>query len=251
MSEQATEELVPLADTEEQGAEATEATTEETPVEEEVAEAQPEPKAPAFDKHLQRFQEKQANQARELAEIKKLLLAQANNKPQTAAAKDRLDTLLEKVRTTHGEQNPDLVETISALAEELRTERTSRSSLQSKLDELSGSTSFAKFLVGKPPEFESEFREAQNELREAAIAEYGEEPTARELRLAMTTWTRNWEKQHASPTVKPKAVQARSQIVPTGSGPRGKAQVTLDGALKSGKVPDGKGGYRDGNLLGI
>ncbi len=241
------EELVPLAPTE---SEASESTAQVEGMETEGAEAA-ETKPPVFDKAMQRFQQKYANQAREIAELKQMIVAQAN-KPQTAAVRDRLETMLEEAKAEYGDSNPGIMKIVNALTEEIREGRTTRADLQQKLDDMRGASSYADFMAGRTPDFKAEFSEAQTELEAAAIEESGKKPSPMELRLAMTLWTRNWDKQHATTKTAPaRSGTGRAQIVPTGSGPRNKSAESLEQILASGRVPDGKGGAKSGNLLGI
>ena len=251
MSEAVTEELVPLAPPEES---APEPVAEATPDEEAAGqpdEANESPKPYVPNKALQRFQEKVANQSREIAEIKQLILAQAS-KPQTAAVRDRLEVMLEEAKAEYGETSPGLLKIVNALAEEIREGRSTRSDLQAKLEDVRGAAAYADFMAGRSAQFRTEFAEAQAELEAAGLEEYGEKPPAKELRLAMTVWTRNWDKQHQTPSRTPaKSGTVRAPLIPTGSGPRSKAPASLSQILESGHVPDGKGGVRAGNLLGI
>ncbi len=246
MSESDTEELAPLAPTEETGEVAIEPQAEAT--EAETTEEQPQDR---FSKPLQRVQMENANLRKDVAELKNLILAQAA-KPQTAAVKDELDSLLEAAKAEYGDSSPSLMKVVNALAEEVRKGNATRSDLQRKLEEVQGSTSYEKFISGRPPEFREKYAEAHVELAEAFKREYGEEPTPRELRFALTAWTKTWDETH-KPTTRSNTTSAprRSTVIPSGAGARNQSQPSLAEALASGKVPDGKGGYKPGNLLGI
>ncbi len=246
MSEATTEELVPLAPAEEGNAQV----DVETQVEgDEGSESTPAP-ADTFSKPLQRVQQDSANMRREMAELKNLILAQAA-KPQTAAVKDRLDAMLEEAKE-YGDANPELMKIVKTLAEEIREGKATRTDLQRKLDEVQGNSAFENFMAGRPPAFRTEFSEAQAELVDSAVQEYGEKPSTRELRLAMTAWVKNWDKQNQTTNKSNNTSgQRRSTLIPAGAGPRNSGKVSLASALANGQVPDGRGGYKDGNLLGI
>lgn len=246
MSETATEELAPLAPAEE--VQDPDAQAEAAEPEAEAVEAQD-----RFSKPLQKVQMENANLRRDVAELKTLILQQAA-KPQTAAAKDRLESMLEEAKTEYGESNPGLMKIVNALADELREGKATRSDLQRKLEEVQGVSAYENFMAGRSSQFRTEFSEAQAELVASAMEEFGEKPSIRELRLAMTGWVKNWDKSNQpQTTTKPNAPSAprRSTVIPTGAGARNQSQISLADALASGKVPDGRGGYRSGNVLGI
>ena len=103
-------------------------------------------------------------------------------------------------------------------------------------------------MVGKPQGFREEYIAAATKFRERA-EDQGLALDDNSLQTALYLWSedRLAGKGSAKPAPKPR----NGTIVP-GPGARGGGKsADVNDILKGGRVPDGKGGSRPGNLLGI
>ena len=208
------------------------------------------PAKPDWSGPLQKEQEKRANLERSIDSIKESIKALAE-RPQTAAVKEEVDELLEEAKALD-----QYVPGISGILQKMQGKavkeaKEARAEAKQLRELLDSRGEFETYMADKPPAFRKDYAEAQAEIMKEA-EDAGDKVTPRELRLAMGQWAKQWFKENG---IKPKESGGKSAtgrpIIPTGSGARGTGSADPLEVLRAGRLPDGKGGSKPGNLLGI
>ena len=243
MSETLEQTLPPLTPAEESPPETTEG---ETPTSE--AGESPTPETPNFSKQLQKEQEKRANLERKIDSIADSIKALAE-RPQTAAVKEEVDELMEEAKKLD-EYVPGIGSVLAKMnAKALKEAQEARSEAKSLREQLDSRDAFGEYMADKPAGFREDFTEAEAEMRREA-KEAGETVTSRELQLAMKQWAKQWFKDHDQ-TAPTGTGRASRSVIPAPEARRSAKTVDLAEVYAAGRVPDGRGGTKPGNKLGL
>ena len=226
----------------------------ETEVQETVAAETVEetPAKPDWSGPLQKEQEKRANLERSIDSIKESIKALAE-RPQTAAVKEEVDELLEEAKALD-----QYVPGISGILQKMQGKavkeaKEARGEAKQLREALDAAGAFDDFMADKSPAFRKAYVSEQHRIEAKYKTAFGDNITKKELRVAMGEWSERWEEKDGGGEKKESGGKSATgrPIIPTGSGARGTGSADPLEVLRSGRLPDGKGGSKPGNLLGI